>query len=102
AKGALLNWGNPVTLERFLWHLSGKQFRVWIFSSTEAAGRQLKYFVSSLPHEFAYIGLVLASVGVIALLHMNRKLAIGVLLMFISCVFYSINYDIHDIDSYFL
>jgi hypothetical protein len=102
AKGALLNWGNPVTLERFLWHLSGKQFRVWIFSSTEAAGRQLKYFINSLPHEFAYIGLFFALVGVVGLFRMEKKLAIGVLLLFLTCVFYSINYDIHDIDSYFL
>lgn len=99
---ALLNWGNPVTLERFLWHLSGKQFRVWIFSSTEAAGRQLKYFINSLPHEFAYIGLLFALVGVVGLFRMEKKLAIGVLLLFLTCMLYSINYDIHDIDSYFL
>ena len=100
--GALLNWGNPVTLERFLWHLSGKQFRVWIFSSTEAAGRQFKYFINSLPHEFAYVGLILAVVGVIVLFRLHRKLAVSVVLLFVTCVLYSINYDIHDIDSYFL
>ncbi|MEK9135612.1 MAG: DUF2723 domain-containing protein [Bacteroidota bacterium] len=101
-KGTLLNWGNPVTFERFLWHLSGKQFRVWIFSSTEAAGRQLKYFINSLPHEFAYIGLAFAIVGVFALFRLHRRLAIATLLLFLGCVLYSINYDIHDIDSYFL
>ncbi|MBM2839763.1 MAG: hypothetical protein HW412_291, partial [Bacteroidetes bacterium] len=99
---ALLNWGNPVTLERFLWHFTGKQFRVWIFESSEAAGRQLKYFINSLPHEFAYVGLILALVGFIYLFRENRKLATGTLLLFLTCVFYSINYDIHDIDSYFL
>jgi len=102
SKGAVLNWGNPVTLERFMWHLSGKQFRVWLFSSTEAAGKQLSYFIDSLPHEFAYIGVILALVGAIALFRKNMKLAIGALLLFLSCVLYSINYDIHDIDSYFL
>ncbi len=102
AGGALLNWGNPVTLERFLWHFTGKQFRVWIFSSTEAAGRQFNYFINSLPHEFAYVGLILAIVGVIVLFRLHRKLAVSVLLLFVTCVLYSINYDIHDIDSYFL
>jgi hypothetical protein len=95
-------WGNPVTLEKFLWHWTGKQYRVWIFSSTEAAGRQLKYFLSSLPYEFAYVGLVLAVLGVFFLWKSHRKLAMTVLLLFFGCVFYSINYDIHDIDSYFL
>jgi hypothetical protein len=102
AGGALLNWGNPITLERFIWHLSGKQFRVWLFSSTDAAGRQLNYFINSLPYEFGYVGVILALVGVFSLFQVNRKLAIGVLLLFLTCVFYSINYDIHDIDAYFL
>ena len=102
AQSPTLNWGNPVTLERFLWHFSGKQYRVWIFSSTEAAARQLKYFVSSLPSEFAYVGLIMAVVGMILLWRASRKLFVGILLLFLTCVFYSINYDIHDIDSYFL
>ncbi len=97
-----LNWGNPVTLEKFLWHWTGKQYRVWIFSSTEAAGRQLKYFMESLPFESAYVGLVLAIVGIILLWRANKQIAIGVVLLFLGCAFYSINYDIHDIDSYFL
>jgi hypothetical protein len=102
SRNALLNWGNPVSLERFMWHLSGKQFRVWLFSSTEAAGKQLSYFINSLPLEFAYIGVILALIGMIVSFRANRKLAIGLLLLFLSCVLYSINYDIHDIDSYFL
>jgi hypothetical protein len=98
----VLNWGNPSTLERFLWHLSGKQYRVWIFSSTEAAGRQFQYFLSAIPREFVYIGLVFGLIGLLVLLRRNRRLFIGLIVMFVTCVLYSINYDIHDIDSYFL
>lgn len=102
AQSPILNWGNPATLEKFLWHWTGKQYRVWIFSSTEAAGRQLKYFADALPVEFAYIGLILACIGIVFLFRGSRKIAISVLLLFFGCLFYSINYDIHDIDSYFL
>jgi len=102
ARAPLLNWGNPVTLERFLWHISGKQFRVWIFSSTEAAGRQLSYFMNSLPAEHAYVGLALAVIGAVALWRRSRRAAIFTFILFVTCVGYSINYDIHDIDSYFL
>ena len=102
SRGTIMNWGNPVTLERFLWHLSGKQFRVWLFSSTEAAGKQLSYFINTFPHEFAYVGAMLGFAGMFALFAWNRRLAIGSLLLFVFCVLYSINYDIHDIDSYFL
>jgi hypothetical protein len=97
-----MNWGNPVTMERFLWHLTGKQYRVWIFSSTDAAGRQFSYFLSSLPGEMAFVGLLLALIGVVVLWKAHRKLLLMTLILFLTCVAYSINYDIHDIDSYFL
>lgn len=97
-----MNWGDPSTLEKFIWHWTGKQYRVWIFSSTEAAGRQFQYFISSLSFEFAHVGLLLALVGLVVLWRGNRKIALGFLLLFVGCILYSINYDIHDIDSYFL
>jgi len=102
AQSPALNWGNPVTLERMLWHFSGKQYRVWIFSSTEAAGRQLQYFLQSLPAEFAYAGLIPAVIGLAVLWKHHRRLAVCTALLFAGCVLYAINYDIHDIDSYFL
>jgi hypothetical protein len=97
-----LNWGYPATFERLLWHVSGKQYRVWIFSSMEAAGRQFQYFLNSLPPEHAFVGLLLAVVGLPLIWRRDRRLCIGTVLLFVTCVVYSINYDIHDIDSYFL
>ncbi len=97
-----MNWGNPTSLERFLWHLSGKQYHVWIFSSTQAAGKQLAYFLKTFPPEFAYVGGLLALIGLPALWRSDRRLFIFTALLFIGCIGYSINYDIHDIDSYFL
>ena len=47
-----INWGNPIDLERILRHVSGKQYQVWLFSSTEAAKKQLIYFINNLPTEF--------------------------------------------------
>ena len=102
AQSPALNWGNPATLERLYWHVSGKQYRVWIFSSMDAAGRQFQYFINSLPAEHAFSGLILALVGLPLLWRKDRRLFFGTVLLFVSCVFYSINYDIHDIDSYFL
>jgi len=98
----LFDWGDPVTLERLFWHLRGKQYSDWMFPSTDVAGRQLRYFLTTLPEEFAYIGIVLAIVGAVALTARHGRLMIATLLFFVTCVLYSINYDIHDIDSYFL
>jgi hypothetical protein len=98
----LLNWGNPQTAESFWWHFTGKQFRVWMFSSGDVAHKQLNYFVNTLPVEFHSIGLVVALIGAVMMLFTDRRKFLVVFLLFVSCVAYSINYDIQDIDSYFL
>jgi hypothetical protein len=102
AQHPVLNWGDPSSFERFLWHVAGKQYRVWILSSTETAIKQLKYFIAAFPSEFAYAPLVLAVIGLMDLYRSSRKVLYFTAILFLSCLLYSINYDIHDIDSYFL
>lgn len=97
-----LNWGNVISPERFFWHVTGRQYRVWMFSSFDAAGKQLMYFLNGLPAEFTYVGIFLALTGITVMVSANRALALTVALLFIGCIAYAINYDIHDIDSYFL
>jgi len=98
----LLSWGHPTTLERILWHVSGKQFRVWMFSSTDAAAKQWKHFVDAVPNEFFYIPILFSLLGAWRLLRQNKRIFGFLGLLLVGCVAYSINYDIHDIDSYFL
>ncbi|MGB5875571.1 MAG: DUF2723 domain-containing protein, partial [Bacteroidota bacterium] len=102
AHAPLFSWGDVTSAERFLWHVTGKQYRVWLFSSLDVAGRQLVYFGESLPHEFGYAGLLLAALGVAALWRRARRILVFTMVLFLTCVSYSVNYDIHDIDSYFL
>jgi hypothetical protein len=45
---------------------------------------------------------LVALIGFVAMWRAHRKIALTALLFFFGCVLYSINYDIHDIDSYFL
>lgn len=97
----ILNWGNPLDLERILRHISGKQYQVWLFSSTDAAKKQLAYFVENFPLEFN-IGLILTFIGFFAAIVHSKKFFYFTLITFLSTVLYSINYDINDIDSYFL
>jgi hypothetical protein len=101
SQNPILNWGNPVDLERIIRHISGKQYQVWIFSSTEAAKKQLEYFINSLPLEFS-VSLLIAAIGLIYSFLISKKIGVFILICFISTVLYSINYDINDIDSYFL
>jgi hypothetical protein len=96
----LLNWGNPIDYERILRHISGKQYQVWLFSSTAAAKKQLTYFVNNLINEFS-LNIFIITAGII-ISYLNRKFFLFFLITFLSTVLYSINYDINDIDSYFL
>lgn len=102
SQSPLLNWGNPQTFEKFWWHVTGKQFRVWMFASGDAARKQFDYFWERIPIEFFYVPLLFALVGFFVLLFSDRRKLIFISLLLITCVAYSINYDIHDIDSYFL
>ncbi|MBI5019925.1 MAG: DUF2723 domain-containing protein [Ignavibacteriales bacterium] len=98
----LLNWGNPIDLERWFWHFSGKVYRVWIFSSTESAAKQFNYFINNLPTELAYYPIIFSIAGSMFLFKRHKKIFIFTSILFLTTLFYSINYDIHDIDSYFL
>lgn len=96
------NWGNPTNLERLFWHVSGKQYRVWIFSSFESARKQFEYYISNFNNEFNIIFIIIGILGAYHLFRFDKKLFTFFIILFFTCIGYSINYDIHDIDSYFL
>lgn len=102
AQNPVLNWGNPVNWDNILRHVSGKQYRVWLFSSSRAAMKNLGIFFHNFPGEFTWSGLVLGLLGIYSSFIRTPRLAIFFLITSLSTVLYSINYDIHDLDSYFL
>ena len=101
AQNPILNWGNPTDFENLIRHITGKQYQVWLFASSAAAKRQLIHFVETLPGQFS-IALVLSFVGLIASFFYARKIFAFLIITFLFTVSYSINYEIHDIDTYFL
>ncbi|MDT3697630.1 MAG: DUF2723 domain-containing protein [Ignavibacterium sp.] len=101
SQSPLLNWGNPIDWERILRHISGKQYQVWLFSSTEAASKQFKYFINNLTSEFS-ITLLIIVLGLFVSFIKAKKFFVFNIIIFLTTVLLSINYDINDIDSYFL
>lgn len=97
----MMNWGNPINLENIFRHISGKQYQVWLFSSTESARRQLFYFINNLSAEYT-TGIIFILIGFFTSFKASKRLFVFFLLLLITTVLYSINYDINDIDSYFL
>jgi hypothetical protein len=98
----LQQWGFPAELERLFWHVSGKQYRSWMFSSFDSAEKQFSYFFNHIPSEYNWLSLIFVLVGAWNTLRSSRRVFSFLAIAFVGCLFYSINYDIHDIDSYFL
>lgn len=97
-----LNWGNPQTGEGFLWHITGRQYRVWMFSSSDVVLRQTKYFLGLAIESFGYVPVILIPFGLWFLYHRYRQVFWFSLIFFTTDFFYAVNYDINDIDPYFL
>lgn len=97
-----LNWGNPIDFERFFWHVTGKQYSVWMFSSADAWQKQFGHALSTLASDTMYIGAAAAFLGLVVLFRRSRILTGFVLLLLLTCLIWAAGYDIHDIESYFL
>jgi len=101
AMDPLINWGNPFDWEHIMRHVSGKQYQVWLFSSSAAAAKNFAKFFSGLPTEF-YLSLLVSVIGIFYLIGRSTKILITALLLIFGTVMYAINYDIVDLESYFL
>lgn len=99
----VLNWGDPSSLSNLKRHISGWQYQVWMFSeSSQAFWESLKNYLHLLYSQFPFYLLPWVILGFISLLKKNWKVFISQLLVFIFTIFYGINYQIPDIDPYFL
>ncbi|MGO9481900.1 MAG: DUF2723 domain-containing protein, partial [Candidatus Kryptoniota bacterium] len=97
----LLDWGNPDNIQRFIRHVTAKQFRSWMFSSVDVFQHQLGIFYSSLYPEFRFTILIVL-LGIITSLISYNKYFWWTTILLLSDLLYAANYSIHNIQSYFL
>ncbi len=99
----LFNWGNPNNWERFFWHISGRQYRVWMFNqSTGELLANLGNFAKLwLNNPIIYLWWPIIPGGYV-LFRKSKILFLSLLIIFILAVFYGINYSIPDIEAYFI
>jgi len=97
------NFGDPSSWGRFWRHVSGWQYRVWMFdrSGQELVSAVVDFFVVML-NGTAWVGLILGLIGFFAALFVNRKAALVFGLIALSTLLYSLNYSIPDIAPYYL
>jgi len=101
--GPVMAWGNPVNLERFWWHVTGRQYQVWMFSLPASqvlanAGRG----VVMLGRSLAWVLIPAAAAGAFAMFRARRALVLGLTAAGTLSFLYAVNYSIPDIEAYFL
>lgn len=98
----LFNWGEVHrNWDKFIYHAMGKQYQVWMFKEGTMA-INFPILWKLLPANFAWIGLIPVVLGIYSIWKKSKGLFLFLTLLIIGNLFYSLQYQIHDIDTYFL
>jgi len=103
----LINWGNPRSLQEIWWHVTGRQYQVFVSLVPKLMGEHLAEFGSLVLREFGWqwlpLGIVFAVAGYTHAYRCDRTTFWFLTIILISDVAYAISYDIaEDKDAYYL
>jgi 4-amino-4-deoxy-L-arabinose transferase-like glycosyltransferase len=98
-----INVGNPSNLGGFLELISGAQFKgdMFVFGPWEVAGRLHAYLVYLLG-QFHWVFLMVTLTGALYLLVRDRAVFWLLSSLYFGWLFYALEYDIGDIETYFI
>jgi tetratricopeptide (TPR) repeat protein len=107
SRSPVMNWGDPRTLEQFWWHVTGRQYQVFLSPSLKTMTGQFGTFLEFAAREFnpawLPVGLALALAGLVALFKRDRAAFLFLTLVIIGDLAYALNYEIaEDKDAYYL
>lgn len=97
--GDTVSWNDPQTLERFWFHVSGKEYS--IFRDTSKIQQGLNQFVASLDARFFPGAIFLSLLGIWETWIRGRVVLFVLLLFVFSMVGYIVVYPINDIETYY-
>ncbi|MGB7054484.1 MAG: DUF2723 domain-containing protein [bacterium] len=101
--GADIAWGNPYNLQRLFWHVTGKQYQVWMFSLSPAeVWQNLINGMHILSRDLLYLLILPSLAGFVVLFRKDRKRFWLLLTILILNLLYTINYSIPDIEPYYI
>ncbi|MFH1891976.1 MAG: DUF2723 domain-containing protein [Candidatus Zixiibacteriota bacterium] len=99
----VINWGDPTTLENFIRHASGWQYRVWMFNKPGAEILQsMGDLIGLVVRQLPLLMVVPAAIGLVVLTVKSRFISIFLGIVFVSNVIYAAGYTIPEIDTYLL
>jgi hypothetical protein len=106
-----LNWGNPVTFESFIYHITGRLYHQFLFPSFGDYVSNIGRFLDSLTISFDRsefegsdfsVVIVIAFLGILVSFFYFKRLFYLLILIFLTTMFVSAIYNIPDIDAYYL
>jgi hypothetical protein len=101
--GPAVAWGDLHDLQRLMWHMTGRQYQVWMFSqSFSEIIANARQGISFLANDLAYIFLIPCLVGMHYLFRRERSKFFLFISMIAVNFLYTINYAIPDIESYYI
>ena len=107
SRSPLINWGNPRSLQEIWWHITGRQYRVFLHFTPSIMGVQFVEFCRMLLREFGPawlpLPLVLAFAGFATAYRQDRTTLWFLLFILIANLAYDLSYEIaEDKDAYYL
>jgi len=103
AQNPLLDWGNPENWSSFIRHVSGWQYKVWMFSASfEQVFSNLTKFVKLFFKNFPLYLLPFTLLGMWRFMTRDRRFFFFLLFVFFFVLIYAVNYSIPDVDPFFL
>src|SRR5947208_2682179 len=107
SRSPLINWGNPRSLQEIWWHITGRQYRVFLSFTPIMMGAQFVEFCRMLLREFGPawlpLPLVLAFAGFATAYRQDRTTFWFLLSIVIANLAYDLSYEIaEDKDAYYL
>src|SRR6266581_2991613 len=107
SRSPVINWGNPRSLQEIWWHVTGRQYRVFLSFSPSMMGTQFVEFCRMLLREFGPawlpLSLVLAFAGLRSAFRQDRTSFWFLFFIVMADLAYALSYEIaEDKDAYYL
>lgn len=107
SRNPVLNWGDPRTMQKLWWHVTGRQYQVFLSAAPSQLAHQFVEFLKLAAQEFnpvwLPVALVFMALGLIELFRSDRTTFWFVALLVLADLAYSLNYEIaEDKGAYYL